>query len=235
MFPAEILSARLVAVAAAIKRPARARFRLRRIGRLFAALSILLAAQPAAADGVERLIDLLRLEEDIEAQYDQCIAGANRISEAEVEYEFAQNYPDIELQPDDLALLIAIYSEFYRSSCEHLAGDEVLNFYRAEFRRRFDTAEIDALVAFYETPLGVKLNAEWLEINRNYGAVLQDRQAVDSFAAQRRYEQRMEEFWLRLDEKAAATAPDRGASAPGPSTPCRDQDSGSDPACHDPA
>ena len=166
---------------------------------------------------------------------DVTASGATLV-EAEVGYEIDERYGDIELQADDLALLVAIYSEFYRSSCDHLAGDEVLNFYRAEFRRRFDADEIAGLIAFYRSPLGAKLNAEWLEINRVYGKMLQDRQAEESFAAQRRYERRMDEFWLRYEEKTES-APERGAAVPGAATTphlaCLAVDGIG--ACHDPA
>ncbi len=174
-------------------------------------LSTNAAVAAAPADGVDELISLLLIREDLDHQYQSCIQGSADIVEAEIRHELDGEYADLELEADDIALLISIYSEFYESGCSYLDGDEVINFYRSEVRKRFTAEEIGALIEFYSSPLGVKLNAQWLEINKLYGDILGERQAVDSFEAQRRYEEQMELFWIRLENKAAEEALDRGA------------------------
>jgi hypothetical protein len=168
-----------------------------------------LAASPA--DDVDELISLLLIREDLEYQHQSCVEGSADIVEAEIRHELDTEYSDLELEADDIALLISIYSEFYESGCSYLDGDEVINFYRGEIRKRFTAEEIGALIEFYSSPLGLKLNAQWLEINKVFGDILGERQAADSFEAQRRYEEQMELFWIRLENKAAEEALDRGA------------------------
>jgi hypothetical protein len=169
------------------------------------------SASGAPADDVDELVSLLLIREDLENQHRSCVESSASIVEAEIRHEIDNDFADLELDADDIALLISIYSEFYQSGCDYLDGDEVIDFYRGEIRKRFSAEEIRALIDFYRSPLGRKLNAEWLQINRLYDDILSERQAADSFAAQRRYEEQMELFWFRLENKAAEEAPDRGA------------------------
>jgi hypothetical protein len=169
------------------------------------------AVATAPADDLDELISLLLIREDLEYQHQSCVQGSADIVQAEIRHEIDTEYRDLGLEADDIALLISIYSEFYESGCSYLDGDEVIDFYRSQIRNRFTAEEISALVDFYRSPLGLKLNAQWLEINKVFGDILGERQAADSFAAQRRYEEQMELFWIRLENKAAEEAIDRGA------------------------
>lgn len=168
----------------------------------FSLLPSLLGAGPVRADNVDELIGLLRIAETVEAQHRECLDGSSKSLEAELDYELQSGDLGIEPGSEDWALLTAIYAEFYHSTCSYLDGDEIVNFYRSEFRRRFSGDEIDQLIEFHRSPLGLKLTAQWFEIDRVYGETLNQRQATDSFNAQRRFEQRMEDFWLYLEEKA---------------------------------
>ena len=178
---------------------------------LLLVLSANAAMATAAEDDLEELISLLLIRQDLDYQHQSCVEGSADMVEAEIRHELDTEYRDLELEADDIALLISIYSEFYESGCAYLDGDEVINFYRSEIRKRFTDEEISALIDFYRSPLGLKLNAQWLEINKVFGDILGERQAADSFEAQRRYEEQMELFWIRLENKAAEDAIDRGA------------------------
>lgn len=162
-------------------------------------------------EDVEELIDLLRLEEDIKNQYENCISGSAKVTEAEILHEMQDEYSDLNLDSEDLELLLSIYSEFYHYGCAYLAGDEIPNFYRIELKKRFTHAEIKSLIEFYKTPLGVKLNSQWIKINKEFGGILNERHAADSFEAQRRFEERMESFWNHLEKKAVEESLDKGA------------------------
>jgi len=179
------------------------------------ALSLLLAAFPAAPgtldEDVEELVALLRLDEDIRNQYQQCMSGSAVMTTSAIQREILETYADIELDSEDLALLMSIYSEFYNQGCAYLDGPEIPNFYRIELRKHFSQDEIRGLIEFYKTPLGLKLNARWLEINRAYGDALNQRQAVDGFEAQRRFELRMEDFWNYLERKTGDERKEHGA------------------------
>lgn len=156
---------------------------------------------PVFSDDIEELIDLFRIEEDIEAQYRECLDSSTKSVEAELRFELQSERMEIDPGDDDWALLIAIYSEYYTALCDYLSGDNILNFYRAEFRKRFSADEISALIAFHKTPIGKKLNDEWFQINRTYSEVLGERQSVDSYEAQRQFDKRMEDFWDYREEK----------------------------------
>jgi hypothetical protein len=162
-------------------------------------------------EDIEELISLLKLEEDITNEYVKCVSGSADVVEAEIKHEMLNEYSDIKLDGEDLALLVSIYTEFYNYGCVYLAGDEVPNFYKIEIKKRFTHADIKSLIEFYKTPLGLKLNDQWFEINKEYGKILKDRQAVDSFEAQRKYEERMEAFWEHLEKKATEEASEHGA------------------------
>ncbi|MDH3377952.1 MAG: DUF2059 domain-containing protein [Gammaproteobacteria bacterium] len=174
-----------------------------------------LVAKPTEAgslsEDIEELIALIRLEEDIKNQYQECISGSANITEVEIQHEIRNEYSDIMLDSEDLVLLVSIYSEFYNYRCSYLSGDAVPNFYRLEFRKRFTHAEIKSLIEFYKTPLGLKLNNQWIEISKEYGKIIKDRSAVDSFEAQRRYENQMEMFWEHLERKAQEEPSEKGA------------------------
>ena len=168
----------------------------------FSLLPLLLVAGQVRADSVDELIELLRIAETVEAQHHECLDGSSKSVEAELDYELESGELGLEPGSEDWALLTAIYAEFYHSACSYLDGDEIVNFYRSEFRQRFAPEEIDRLIEFYRTPLGKKLTAQWFEIDRVYGEILNQRQITDTYNAQRRFDQRMEDFWLYLDEKA---------------------------------
>lgn len=180
-----------------------------------AALVLLFAALPAGGttldEDVETLAALLRLDEDIRNQYQQCIGGSADMSASAIRREIAETYADVELDGEDLAILMSIYTEFYNQGCDYLDGPEIGIFYRAELRKRFTHEEIRSLIEFYRTPLGLKLNAQWLEINHAFGEILNQRQNDDGFEAQRRLEQRMQDFWDYLERKASEEKIEHGA------------------------
>lgn len=154
------------------------------------------------SEDIAEMVSLLRIEEDLQTQHNQCIEGSADITEAEIERGLNAEYSDIDFDAEDLALLVTIYAEFYIYGCSYLTGSELVNFYKAEIRKRFSHAEIIALIDFYKTPLGNKLNTQWLEINNLYGSIFQERQTVDTYEAQRNYEEQMEKFWNHLEKKA---------------------------------
>ncbi|MCP4430923.1 MAG: DUF2059 domain-containing protein, partial [Gammaproteobacteria bacterium] len=139
--------------------------------------------------------------DDVEAQYKECLDSSSKSIEAELRFELESERLEIIPGDADWALLIAIYSEYYNSLCAYLSGDEILNFYKAEFRKRFTAEEIDALIKFHETSLGQKLNNEWFDINRAYGEILIERQSIDVYEAQRQFEKQIDDFWNYRDEK----------------------------------
>ncbi len=178
---------------------------------LLSALTISPVLAGSLSDDIEELIALTKIEEDIKNQHMECISGSANITEAEIRHMINGEYSDIQMDSEDVALLISIYSEFYNYSCAYLAGDEVPNFYRIQFRKRFTHPEIESLIEFYKTPVGIKLNNQWIEINKTYGEILKERNAVDSFEAQRKFEKRMEDFWIYLEKKAAEETTEQGA------------------------
>ena len=161
----------------------------------------LLFCGAASADNVETLIDLFRLEEETRAQHEECLDNSSKSVEAELRAYLESGELGIESGEEDWALLIAIYAEYYDAFCDYLSGDEILNFYRSEFGKRFTPAEIDALIEFHSTPIGIKLNDEWFEMNRAFGKLIGERQLLDSRAAQTRFEARLESFWQYREEK----------------------------------
>lgn len=177
---------------------------------LFVLITPSVAAESLSED-LEELISLQRIEEDIKNQHKDCLEGSANATEAEIKHELETEYSELNLAADDIAILIAIYADFYNFNCSYLAGDEITNFYRVEFRKRFTHAEIKSLIEFYKSPLGKKLIHQSLEISKEYSNILKERQAVDSFEAQRRYEDQMESFWKRLEKKAAEEQKDHGA------------------------
>jgi len=190
--------------------------------RLLAAASLLIfplilciVPGPAGAatvdEDIEELVALLRLDEDTRNQYQQCLNGSADLSVTAIRREILDTYTDIDLDSEDIAILVSIYTEFYNQGCDYLAGSAMTNFYRAEIRKRFTRDEIESLIEFYKTPLGLKLNAEWLGINQAYGEILNRRQASDGLEAQQRFEERMQEFWRYLDEKATEETSEQGA------------------------
>lgn len=158
-------------------------------------------ANAVRADSIEELIELFRIKEEIEAQHKECLQGSSQSIEAEIQYELETERLEIEPGDEDWALLIAIYSEYYNALCDYLSGEEILNFYRSEFRKRFTPEEIATLIEFHRTPVGKKLNNELFEINRVFGKILSERQSIDAYEAQRRFEEHIEGFWKYRDEK----------------------------------
>ena len=167
-----------------------------------ALISIWLGPGAARADNVEELIDLFLIREDVEAQHRECLQGSSDSIAAELEDERESGELDIGPGDEDWNLLVAIYAEYYTALCAYLSGDEILHFYRAEFRKRFSPEEIDALIAFHTTPLGRKLNRQWFEISRVFGDVIYERQLLDSTEALKQFEQRLQDFWDYRDDKA---------------------------------
>ncbi len=163
------------------------------------------------AEDIEEIVALLLIEEELKTQHKQCIESSANITESEIRHGLDSEYSDVEFDADDIALLVSIYADFYTYGCSYLAGNEAVSFFKAEIRKRFYHEEIIALIDFYKTPLGRKLNAQWFEINTLYGNILQERQLVDAFEAQRRYEEQMEKFWIRLEEKETTEAKDGDA------------------------
>ena len=174
----------------------------RRIVASVSALALLLVCTSAVADNVDELVALYRIQEDLQAQHQQCLDGA--ALSLEMDLESAQQSQELDIAPGDpdWALLGAIYSEYFAKICSYLEGEEILNFYRSEIRKRFTAAEIDTLIEFNKTPLGRKVNAEWLNINRVYTDILNERQALDAFDAQQRFDSRMDDFWEYRQNKA---------------------------------
>ena len=154
-----------------------------------------------AADRVDELVAVFRIQDEIEAQYRECIEDASKSVESELQSYLESGELGLEQGDEDWALLIAIYAEYYNTLCDFLDGDEILNFYRSEFRKRFTAEEMDALIEMHQGPLGQKLVDQWFEINRVYGDVVSERQRVDNEAAYRQFERRMESFWKYRDEK----------------------------------
>lgn len=161
----------------------------------------LLFSNVAISDNVEELIELFRIKEEIEAQYKDCLDSSSNSIEAELQSYQESGELGIEAGDKDWALLITIYAEYYNALCEYLSGDEILNYYRAEFRRRFASEEIDSLIRFHKTPVGKKLNDELFEINRVYGKLLGERQLIDGQEAQNQFDKRIEEFWYYREER----------------------------------
>jgi len=170
---------------------------------LVCAVSIfgLLNCGGAAADNVDELIELFRLEQEMQAQHRECLDNSSKSVEADLRNYLESGELGIEPGDEDWALLIAIYAEYYNAFCDYLAGDAILNFYRSEFRQRFTPVEIDALIEFNSTPIGKKLNDEWFDMNRAYSELAAQRQLADSRAAQTRFEERMEKFWEYREKK----------------------------------
>ncbi len=162
-------------------------------------------------EDIEELVALLRLDEDTKNQYQQCLSGSTDMSVSAIRREILDTYTDIDLDSEDIAILVSIYTEFYNQGCNYLAGSAMSNFYRAEIRKRFTHDEIESLIEFYKTPLGLKLNAEWLYINQAYGEILNRRQATDGLEAQRHFEERMQDFWLYLERKSTEETTEQGA------------------------
>lgn len=155
----------------------------------------------AAADRVDDLVEIFRIQDEVDAQYEECIDDSARSVEAELQSYLLSGELGMERGDQDWALLIAIYAEYYNALCDYLAGDEILNFYRSEFRRRFSAEEMDALIEMHRNPIGRKLIDEWFSINREFGKLLRQRQQVDSAEATIQFEQRMDNFWKYREEK----------------------------------
>jgi hypothetical protein len=175
---------------------------LRRYGVIGVALLALLAVGPVRADNVDELITLLKIREEFAAQHQECIEGALQSLDLELQFEIQSDDLEIEKDDPDWALLAAIYSEYYEAICSYLSGDEIINFYRSEIRKRFTAQEIDALIKFHNTPLGKKLAIEWFEIGRSNAKILKERQSIDEFDAQRQFDRRMEDFWNYRQDKS---------------------------------
>ena len=176
-----------------------------------ATLVTLFFCGPALADNVDVLVEQYKIEEDLRAQHQQCLAGAAQSLEMDLEAGRQSDDYDIEPGDPDWALIGAIYSEYYTALCSYLTGDEILNFYRVEIRKRFTAAEIDSLIEFNNTPLGQKVNDEWFKINQVYGDILNERQTVDGFDALQRFEDRMDDFWDYRQNKAIGKSPEQDA------------------------
>jgi hypothetical protein len=174
-------------------------------------LATLFFCGPVLADNVDVLVEQYRIADDLRAQHEQCLAGAAQSLEMDLEAGRQSDDYDIEPGDPDWALIGAIYSEYYTALCDYLTGDEILNFYRAEIRKRFTAAEIDSLIEFNNTPLGQKVNDEWFNINQVYGDILNQRQLVDGFEAQQRFEDRMDDFWDYRQNKAIGKSPEQDA------------------------
>ena len=181
----------------------------------FAPASILLLSlaciAPAAADNVDELVELYQIREDVKAQHEECLKGAVQALEMDLQSGFAEDEFDIERGDPDWALLGAIYSEYYASVCSYLKDDFLVDFYREEIRKRFTSDEIDALIEFNKTPLGRKMNDQWFLINREYGAIVTERQNRDAQDAQRRFERRMDDFWEYRQKGGIGQMPDQDA------------------------
>ena len=156
---------------------------------------------PAAADKVDELVELFRIQDEVQAQYQECIEDSSRSVETELQSYLLSGELGLKRGDEDWALLIAIYAEYYNALCDFLAGDEILNFYRSEFRKRFTAEEMDALIEMHQGPLGQKLIDQWFEINRVYGDLVSERQRVDTEEAYAKFQARMENFWKYREEK----------------------------------
>lgn len=156
---------------------------------------------PAIADSVDELVELFRIQDEVEAQHRECIEDSSSSVEAELQAYLLSGELGLERGDEDWALLIAIYAEYYNALCNFLAGDEILNFYRSEFRKRFTPEEMDALIEMHQDPLARRLIDEWFAINRVYGDLVSERQRIDNEEAYAKFEARMENFWKYREEK----------------------------------
>ena len=156
----------------------------------------------AKADEVDRLIEVFQLRNDLKNQYDECIESTSKTAEEDLNNTIKESFEGIYLDSDDLAILSRIYTEYWTASCNFWESKEVLDFYKNEFRNRFTSEEVQELIKFYETPLGIKLSSQWIEINHKVGKIVSDRQISAVREALKLYEARMEKFMEHLEEKA---------------------------------
>ena len=168
-------------------------------------------AASATDDPIDELVALMLLREDVANQYAECVEGSKKIARDEIEHSLDNEWRELTLDAEDVALLVSIYTEYYLGGCDYLDGEEIVNFYRSEIRQRFSEADIEALIEFYRSPIGDKLSREWLAINQAFGQLLIERQLVENYAAQRLFEQRMEDFWTYLERKATGQDSQTGA------------------------
>ena len=160
-------------------------------------------ASNAKADEVDELIDLLQFRDDMKNQYDACIETSKKAAEEKFSNSIKENFEDIPLNPEDLAILNTIYSDFWSYGCDYWKSEEVFNFYKVELRNKFTSEEIQELIKFYETPLGKKLSNQSIEMNQKFAKMLSGREYAVAQEAQKLFEEHIEKFFERLEKKAS--------------------------------
>ncbi len=154
------------------------------------------------ADEVGELIDLLQIRDEMKNQYKDCIESSKKLAEEDFSNSIEEDFEGIPLDPEDLAILNTIYSNFWNYGCDFVKSEEVISFYKVEFRNRFTSEQIQELIKFYETPLGNKLSDQWLEMNQKFGKIVADRQVAVTQESQKLFEEQMEKIFEHLEKKA---------------------------------
>ena len=160
-------------------------------------------ASNANADEVDELIDLLQIRDEMKNQYDECFENSKKLAEEDFSNSIKEDFEDVLLDDEDLAILNAIYLSFWSYGCDFVKSEEVIDFYKAEFRDRFTSAEIQELIKYYRTPLGKKLSSQWLQMNHKFGKILADRQLAVTQESQQLFEEGIEKFFEHLERKAS--------------------------------
>ncbi|MCP3900183.1 MAG: DUF2059 domain-containing protein [Desulfobacteraceae bacterium] len=158
-------------------------------------------ASIANADEVDELIDVLRLRDEMKNQYDECIESSRKPAEENLGNSIKGDFEGVPLDSEDLAILSKIYLDFWSYGCDYWEGEEIIDFHKVEFRNSFTSKEIRELIKFYKTPLGNKLNDQWIEIDNKIGKILADRQYSVAQEAQKLWEEQMEKFYEHLEIK----------------------------------
>ena len=155
----------------------------------------------AKADEVDKLIDLLRIQDEMKNQYDDCIESSKKLAEEDFSNSIKENFEGVPLDPEDLAILNTIYSNFWSYGCDFIKSEEVISFYKGEFRNSFTSEEIQELIKFYETPLGNKLSGQWLVFNSKFAKIIADRQFAVTQESTKLLEEGLEKFFEHLEKK----------------------------------
>lgn len=165
----------------------------------------------AKADEVDELIDLLQIRDEMKNQYEDCIENSKKLAKEDFSNSIKESFEGFPLDPEDLAILNTIYSNFWSYGCDFVKSEEVITFYKVEFRNRFTSEQIQGLIKFYQTPLGNKLSDQWLEMNQKFGKILAGRQVAVTQESQKLLEEQMEKFFEHLEKKAIEGSTGSGA------------------------
>jgi len=117
---------------------------------LFAALGPAHAADPAPADArLDRLLEVTRARSMLEGMLPQVEASQQQM--------LAQFTAGHALDADAQARLDAILARSTAAVRQTLAWDNLEPVYRDIYRRTFSAEDVDAIIAFYETPVGQRM------------------------------------------------------------------------------